>query len=370
MGIKRDLKKPGTFIASHSKRHPVTNIPYSLRRKGFKTEAEAKRAFNQLVVDVEDKIRSQTTPSWEKMTEDFLLACKARGLTGKTVLDYGLCLRANTYEAWATRAIDRITTHEIREHVASRSIGKAMIHQKNLLKFIRGVFNYAVETGVISRNPTPDLRFKVGDKIRRVLTEPQAKLLLERAKQMESDWYPHWTMALYTGLRSGELYALTWDKVNFHTEQIVVDSSWNCVDGFKSTKSGDDRIVDIAAPLMTMLRQWKLERSDSAFILPRLDKWEVGEQARELRMFLMGIGIPPVRFHDLRATWATMMLSKGVEPIKVMSMGGWKDIKTLMIYTRKAGVDVKGVAACLNDLHNPSNEGAKVFRFGGGSDLS
>ena len=42
------------------------------------------------------------------------------------------------------------------------------------------------------------------------------------------------------------------------------------------------------------------------------------------------LGLPDIRFHDLRATWATIMLSKGVEPIKVMSMGGWKDIKTMM----------------------------------------
>jgi len=60
-------------------------------------------------------------------------------------------------------------------------------------------------------------------------------------------------------------------------------------------------------------------------------------------MFLEGIGLPPIRFHDLRATSASIMLSKGVEPIKVMIFFGWKDLKTMALYVRKAAVDIKGV---------------------------
>lgn len=368
MGIKEDPRKPGTFIVSYSKRHPLTNQPTNLRRKGFKSLSEARRALNQMIVEVEDKLRKKHIPNWQTTAEAYLEMCRDRGLTGKTVEDYGLCIRAHTYEEWGSRLIDSISTNEIRDLMKRRLGEKSVSQQKGLLKMIRGVFNFAVESGFISRNPTPNISFKVGDKIKKVLTQPQVRLLLERAKEMGVEWYPHWVMAIYTGMRNGELYALTWDKVNFDTEQILVDCSWNCVDGFKSTKSGDDRIVDIAPTLLTLLKEWKLERSDSTFVLPRLNKWEVGEQARELRMFLMGIGLPPVRFHDLRATWATMMLSKGVEPIKVMSMGGWKDLKTMMIYARKAGVDIRGVASVLSDLHNPSTEAAKVLKWGGRSD--
>ena len=76
----------------------------------------------------------------------------------------------------------------------------------------------------------------------------------------------------------------------------------------------------------------------------------------------MGNGIKPVRFHDLRASWATMMLSSGIEPYKVMAMGGWKDLKTMTIYCRKAGVDIKGITDHLN-LHNPSRKEASVVNL-------
>lgn len=50
-----------------------------------------------------------------------------------------------------------------------------------------------------------------------------------------------------------------------------------------------------------------------------------------------------VRFHDLRATWYTLMLQSGVTQIKVMKMGSWKNISTMEIYIRKAGVDIDGI---------------------------
>ena len=80
--------------------------------------------------------------------------------------------------------------------------------------------------------------------------------------------------------------------------------------------------------------------------------------------FLACSWLPPVRFHDLRATWATLMLSKGVEPIKVMMTGGWKELKTMQIYIRKAGVDIKGITDCLN-FHDHSQTMAKVIGISG-----
>ena len=204
------------------------------------------------------------------------------------------------------------------------------------------------------------IKFKIGDKIKAVLSEDQAKFLLAKAKELKWDWYYHYALALYTGMRNGELYALTWDKIDFDQRTILVNCSWNSVDGLKCTKSGDDRRIEIAQPLIPILRELKCHWTGSDHVLPRSNKWDKGEQSRELRMFLQGIGMQPVRFHDLRASWATLLLSKGVVPIMVMKMGGWKDIETMMIYARKAGVDIKGATDCLN---LQSDVGATILKL-------
>jgi len=178
------------------------------------------------------------------------------------------------------------------------------------------VFEFALEAGYVKYNPTPSIKFKEVDKVKKVLTEVQASILLNKAKEHDNEWYPVWCVAVYCGLRSGELFALQWDRVDLENRTIKVDSSWNNKDGFKSTKTGDERIVEIAPSLLVVLKQLKLQSHDSMFVLPRLQKWKDGNQAEELQRFLFNIRLPQVKFHDLRATWATIMLGKGIEPIK------------------------------------------------------
>lgn len=233
-------------------------------------------------------------------------------------------------------------------------------HKTFILKCLRNVLDHAVNCGYIIRNPTPKLKLKAPEKIMPVLTEPQVTILLQQARDLSHEWYEIWATAVFTGMRSGELFALKKNNINIEDRIILVSESWNSSDGFKSTKSGHDRIVEIAKPLIPIFKELMAADPESPFLLPRLPKWYKGEQARCLRHFLVGIGLPPVRFHDLRATWATMMLAKGVAPAKVMSIGGWRDMETMMIYMRKAGLDIKGATDCLDNVFNPAVSNAQV----------
>ena len=360
MGIKFDSEN-NYWIVSCSKRHPVTRKPLSIIRKGAKTKAEAKRVEKQLVIEMEQKLKRVIIPTWKCLVGDYISDLSTRDVSKKTVESYKMCLDAHTIEIWGDKLIDEITSQDIREFIHNKVAHRSPSHQKNILKYIRGAFAYAVDRALIPNNPTPLMKFKVGNKMKTVLTLEQVKLLLNQAKIVDNEWYHIWAMALYTGMRNGELFALTWDKVDLEQRRILVDSSWNNKDGFKDTKSGDDRIVEIAPDLVFMLKELKLKSFDSNFVLPRLEKWDKGEQARELRTFLMCLGLPRIRFHDLRATWATIMLSQGIPPIKVMSMAGWKDLKTMQFYIRKAGVDISGISDKLS-LHNPNTE-IKVLQF-------
>ncbi|MBL7688385.1 MAG: tyrosine-type recombinase/integrase [Bdellovibrionaceae bacterium] len=92
------------------------------------------------------------------------------------------------------------------------------------------------------------------------------------------------------------------------------------------------------------------------------------QQARDLHIILAGIGLPHIRFHDLRATRATRLLSQGVAAIKVMRTGGWQKMEPKMIYARKAGVDINGRTGCLN-LHDRKGRPKKALRMRLSSDL-
>ena len=360
MGIKFD-PNTNSWKASCCQRHPITGKPYSLRRLNLKSEAEAKRTEKELYSKIQQSFLEAKCPTWGTVVTAFVEDKKFTDWTDKTYYNAKVNLESYTFKYWKHKRVNTLTTKDVKSLLVNELSNKSQSTQQSLLKFIRGTFQYAIECGYISHNPSPTVRFRINNKIKMLLTEEQARLLIERAKSYDSDWYYHWAMALYTGMRNGELFALTWDKVNFENRSILVDTSWNRFDGFKSTKSGDDRIVEIAPTLLLTLKELKLKTYESGFVLPRSNNWEKGEQARILRMFLQGLGLPAIRFHDLRATWATIMLGKGIEPIKVMCMGGWKSLKTMQIYIRKAGVDIKGITNAL-DLHNPlAKKGADIL---------
>lgn len=364
MGIKQ--QPDGTWHAFYQKRHPSTRIPVSLRRKGIKSKAEAQRVKNELVLLVEEKLKAVVVPRWATLVDEYIVACRENGLMQKTIDNIDKCLKAATND-WNGRFVDAITTDEIRSLVKGKYGAKSESHQKQILKFVRGALAHAVDKGYLNRNPAPKLTFRIGDKLKGAYNPVQIRHLLTQAKAIGWEWYPHYVMACYCGMRSGELYALTWDKVDLEHRQIKVDRAWNSKDGFKSTKSGDDRMLEIAPNLLVLLKEWKLKAGDEKFVLPRLKDWATGRQAEKFREFALGIGLPQIRFHDLRASWCTIMLGKGIEPVKVMKMGGWKDMKTMMKYLRQAGVDIKGITDSL-DLHDPLERMAKVVSLDFGSD--
>lgn len=362
MGIRQS--SDGTFMVSYSKRHPITRQPISRKRVGIKSKAEANRVLIELGVIVNDVLRKQVIPTWADFMEKYFTEISNKNaLTKGTIYNRDKVLKLHTLTAWGEKCLDEITTQHIHNLMNERFATKSESHKKFFIKCIRGVFQYAVDQGVLVRNPTPLLKFKVNEKIKSVLNEEQIVTLLRKSQELDWEWYPHYAVALYTGMRNGEMYALTWDKVNIEQRQIVVNCSWSSKDGYKSTKSGDDRIIEIPKPLIPLLAELKLQSAGDDFVLPRLSKWDKGEQARFLRMFLKSIGLPEIRFHDLRASWATLLLGKGVAPSKVMSMGGWKDMDTMMIYMRKAGINIRDATACLDDMQIHGVQSAKVINL-------
>lgn len=225
------------------------------------------------------------------------------------------------------------------------------------------IYNWGVEEGLIKGNISGKSPvFGLGldrkeEKLKPILTLDEIRLFLLKAKIHQHPWYHIWAFAILTGMRAGELQALEWGDIDEKNGLIRVSKSFNKrMKANKCPKNGTWRNVDVNSDLQEIISELKQERMDKQYVLPQFSEWKNGQGGKILRMFLKRIGIEKeIVFHTLRACFATHLLSTGVEPLKVMRMGGWSDLKTFQIYLRMSGVDVKGVAEGLSVL--PESDG-------------
>lgn len=235
--------------------------------------------------------------------------------------------------------------------------------KKSLLNSIKSsinlIYGWGVEEGLITgsnlsgKSPVFGLGLEAKEeKIKPILTLDEVRRFLLEAKIQKHPWYPIWAFAVLTGMRSGELQALEWGDVDEKNGIIRVSKSFNKrINTTKCPKNGTWRNVDISSQLQEIISELKNARLNAKYVLPQHPEWKHGDAGKVLRMFLERIGInKDVVFHTLRACFATHLLSTGVEPLKVMRMGGWSDLKTFQIYLRMSGVDVRGVAEGLQVL--------------------
>jgi integrase len=176
-----------------------------------------------------------------------------------------------------------------------------------------------------------------------------------------------YVLAIHRGLRQGELLGLKWDDVNLEAATLQVRRTLSLTrDGhvFEQPKNGKGRSIELTQSAADALRshlQHQLkeiealgdEYQDEGLIFPgeRGQPMRPWTLTRKLQRILEHIGLPHIRFHDLRHTCATLLLGKGVHPKFVQELLGHATISiTLDTYshvipamgdqTRKAIEDV------------------------------
>lgn len=138
-----------------------------------------------------------------------------------------------------------------------------------------------------------------------------------------------WRTAATTGLRRGAVAGLTWPHVHGDIIEIArtrVPSGWST----PKTKQGTRRVA-LDPETARQLREWrKAQMEERLFFGAGYEDhqlvwcWDDGRPlspswiSRRFQVLRIGAGLPYIRLHDLRHTWATLALREGV-PAKVVS---------------------------------------------------
>lgn len=197
---------------------------------------------------------------------------------------------------------------------------------RNINQVISSAMDVAVKHKLILSNPTDGCELpKVGHKEMHTIHAEQLGAFLQEAKK--SGVYELYYLDLATGLRRGELLGLKWEDVDLAHGVIHVRRQVYRIDGEVKevplkTKNAY-RNISISKDAVEMLQEMEKHRiSEYVFPSPSGGPISPDSVLNMLHRVLKRAGLPAVRFHDLRHTFATLALQNGVDIKTVSGMLG------------------------------------------------
>lgn len=216
--------------------------------------------------------------------------------------------------------------------------------------FFKMVFRYAVNNDIISKNPFFIPRFKQHlDELEDEKFPPfSLDEILELIKNADDELRLFLVVAFFTGARTGEILALTFGDLDFENRQIRINKTLSDVGIVDSPKTkSSNRTIDMLQIVYNELI--KLDSSDKGQRIFRLSR---SMMRLKFNVLQAKLGYNIRRLYDTRHSFASVMLSRGEEPMWVgCKMMGHKDLnETYRSYAKYLPKEVKQRAVFLNDV--------------------
>ncbi|HEX6349873.1 MAG TPA: tyrosine-type recombinase/integrase [Candidatus Dormibacteraeota bacterium] len=335
------------------------------------TRQEVSRKLQQALRERElGTLRAGEQPRLADFLEGWLTSARP-GLAAKSYIAYELYARRHIIPELGHLRLDRLRPEHV-QGLIDRKLAEGLSPQTvvHIRGILRRALNRALRFGLVGRNVVTLTDPPRLDRKQVAPLEPdQARAFLEavRGDRMEALY----VLALTTGLRQGELLGLTWSGLDAVTGEVRVSQALQRVHGelrFVAPKTAKSRrsvtLPEIALDALRGHRarqaedrllagsDWK--ESDLVFTTRRGTPLEPRNATRGFKRLLRRARLPNIRFHDLRHSFATLLLIQGASPRVVMEMLGHSQIAlTMNTYSHVIPAMQREAAARLDALLRP-----------------
>jgi len=326
---RSDGRWRASYVGSDGKRHYLHGS----------TRAEAKE---KLGAALRDKAAGLYVAGPSQTLEAFLadwLRDAAGRLGPRTVERYAGLIRLHVNPTLGAIPLRKLAPQDIVRLYADLRSTLAPASIAQLHAVLHGALNQAVRWHAVARNPVAAVRApRPVRREMRFLDPGQVRTLLTAAEGQPLGAL--YVAAVFTGLRLGELLGLRWRDVALDARSLVVRHTLTRVEGewvLRQPKTAHSaRTVRLALRAAEALRAHYIAEAERLLALGHrvgpetlvwsdrwgnpVNPWHVTE--RELAPLLARAGLPRIRFHDLRHSFASLMLSEGVRVDVVSRMLG------------------------------------------------
>ena len=289
------------------------------------TKRHARKLLNERLARVqrEEYVQTRKIP-FAQLADAWLVKEITPRVKSQTVENYERQVRNHLLPAFGALEVGNITPEDIQGFMAQKiADGVAVTSVRAYVARLKGIFSKGVEWGYLRRSPTDiTLRYpKENRKKLDPLSPSEVRVLLKHTPQR---WYALISMAIWTGMRMGELQAAKWDNLDWSGQQYHVRETLTRAQSFSTPKTqGSIAPVFVSPWLLEVLQEHR--RRQAEYQLSRgaqfVDQDLMFTTAKgspihhhqlrcdTFKRILREAGLRDVRFHDLRHTCATLMIA-------------------------------------------------------------
>lgn len=316
-----------------------------IRKRGFLTKSDAVSFASKEYLKVLSQTKSLRTDTstllFSEYAKQWLLSKRRNGLKESSAMKYDndISRRLNPFfGAFKLVNLERYHLHNyIRELQELETTSATLRYSVTLFKSIikQAEVDDLIDVKGICLVPTP--KHKKADP--QFWDHNQVTYFLSSTESNKN--HNLWTVALYTGMRAGELAGLKWDCIHFdrsfgnYTGAIEVRRIYNQKTRRmeETTKNGDRRIIPIFFECRTALQKLKAS-STSEFVFGGLEAVDSSHFNRQLQSALKRLPqLPRVTFHGLRHSFCSYLDSTGMSRRIVSEIMGHRDLNTTNRYS-------------------------------------
>ena len=255
---------------------------------------------------------------------------KNQNLAPRTIDEYLSTYRRYLLPILKKTDLERINQASVQKVIQlCRKNGIGAKRTNSILITLKQILNDAVKLDYLAGNPLKDMEM-VKMKPRSLsywLPEEVARFL---SANEGSPLHPLFVVALNTGMRRGELAGLCWDKVNLGDGRIEVARIRDRYGLRDTTKTGTIRYLPINAPTRKTLEGLSRNKGHLRFVFTRAAGKPVDAHHMSERHFQKAVeraGLPKIRFHDLRTTYASNFVMAGGDVFALSKLLGHTSVE-------------------------------------------
>lgn len=322
----------------------------------IKLKGEIVQGFDPL----ETRIAIRLTPTFKELAEEFLGAKKNfyRPATLNSYKKYHLakCL----LPAFGNKKIDHISKKDIERFIAS--LHETPTYANRILTLLSSIFNTAISWDLLEKNPAKGVKKYTEHRREEYLSEEQIKKVIDVLNNETSKLnVAVIKLILATGSRKGEVLSARWEDFDF-AKQIWIKphtlTKQNKTSIIPLNSEALDVLLDMKNNIVTDESEIKKGPADESHTISNetylFYNPKTKTHIKDIKRFWIEVrnksGVPNIRIHDLRHTFASILINKGVGLEVIGKLVGHSNIKTTQRYAHLVNDVLKQASEMVGDV--------------------